>query len=131
MCLIGLTLLVVPLSHSAGGDDDFDWEDELSTAEAMLSINEDSATGAPQQNVVNGWHDHRLSAIEMAQSSEIYKQHEVSQWLLVILGVGLLGDRVLSLWGRPRPASTHVVTPTPATAEATGEPSRREDWNRQ
>ena len=73
-----------------------DWSAQMSVAEARKSVNESSASGAPQQQVVNGWFVADALPIiseQLAESHQAAASGRVPS-LLFVFGLGACADLV-------------------------------------
>lgn len=95
---IALALLIT----WGNGPEQADWPDEVSWAQTRADLNNDSAEGAPQQQVVNGWHAADLAEIQINQTTELLEQHRHTANLLLVLGLGIFGDFALRAVGDRR-----------------------------
>ncbi|GAB3188031.1 hypothetical protein [Nesterenkonia suensis] len=113
LAAIGLSMIMVFVASAGaalqGGSEQ--WAEELSAADLRQQLNEGSATGAPQQSVVNGWHTTDLLGIQIEQAADHLALTQGLVTLALLLGLGLLGDRVLSLWDRPSASGATPSSP--------------------
>ncbi|WP_296141059.1 hypothetical protein [uncultured Tessaracoccus sp.] len=99
----------------------------LNAAQEVKDANMDRAKGAPQQQVVNGWHTHDLLTIAVKQQDRLLRQNRsieknsASQtWILLFLGLALCVDRVIAAQqarrqlGVPRAAAPAPMPSGPA-----------------
>ncbi|MCE0488290.1 hypothetical protein [Ornithinimicrobium sediminis] len=81
------------------GADEISWSDRTSVADSMADLNNESAEGAPQQQVVNGWHVADLATIQIEQLEVQHLQSLEAERrtaaLLFWLGLGFAGDLIL------------------------------------
>lgn len=88
----------------------------MDSAASRYEVNEELTSGAPQQSVANGWHTNELLEIQAditAESSHIAAENSrvlhaevrTATTLILLLGLGLLGDRIIRVWavGDPLP----------------------------
>ncbi|GAB3204529.1 hypothetical protein GCM10027262_06040 [Nocardia tengchongensis] len=59
---------------------------QLTSTLASAELNNDSAKGAPQQQVVNGWTNRDLTALQIKQTNELIKQTHI----LIVISASLL-----------------------------------------
>lgn len=79
ICIVVIAALVI-----VGNAPDTDgYESDTSAALLRADLNENDATGAPQQAVVNGWVARDLLEIEIKQNNDLLQQQ-------FVLGLGLL-----------------------------------------
>ncbi|MDS2171338.1 hypothetical protein Q7C18_01330 [Nesterenkonia sp. CL21] len=113
LTVIGVSMVAVFVTAAGaalqGGSEQ--WSEEVSAADLRQQLNEDSATGAPQQSVVNGWHTTDLLEIQIEQTADHLALAQGLVTLALLLGLGLLGDRALSLWDRPSASGAAPSSP--------------------
>lgn len=71
------------------------WGLEVEQANSLADLNNESAEGAPQQTVVNGWHQADLTAIQIRQGADLLVRQTQIAALLLVLGIGISGDMAL------------------------------------
>lgn len=99
-----------------------DWEEQNSSWDSAVNLaadryeaNETLTEGAPQQTVANGWHTNDLLEVQARIAAEssgaLHVEHRAGVLLVLLPGLGLLGDRALRMWDH-RQATDH---PNPGT----------------
>lgn len=77
--------------------------------------NDHSLGGAPQQTVANGWHTNDLLEVQARVAAEssgaLHAEYRTGVILVLLLGLGLLGDRALRMWDQQQATNQ----PTPGT----------------
>lgn len=113
---IGILLLVllavaVPLGLAPGKPDTSGYKAEVAAAQVLADMNEESASGAPQQQVVNGWHEQDLLETMIAQNNDMLQyQHTTS--VLLVVAVLAVGWGIL--WSGRKPESDAAPEPVAA-----------------
>ena len=102
---IWLGMAPEPVMQSAAG--------EIAAAQALADLNEESAEGAPQQAVVNGWHTVDLLEIIATDSMTPEPVDHRTEALLLLGVIGLAFGIATSPRGgsAPRPSSSQPVGP--------------------
>lgn len=99
-----------------------DWEEQNSSWDSAVDLasdryeaNETLTEGAPQQTVANGWHTNDLLEVQVRVAAEssgaLHAEYRTGVILVFLLGLGLLGDRVLRIWDQQQAANQ----PSPGT----------------
>ncbi|WP_147406079.1 hypothetical protein [Kocuria tytonis] len=91
LMLLGFFIFSMPLAPSGESGD---WSQGVSSAAMNYTLREDSAHGAPQQAVVNGWYTNDLLAVQTKIAGDQKEQAQHITLMLFFLGLGVLGDRV-------------------------------------
>lgn len=91
------------------------WDSAVDLASDMYEANETLTEGAPQQSVANGWHTNDLLDVQVRVAAEssraLHAEYRTGVILVLLLGLGLLGDRVLHMWDQQQAANQ----PSPGT----------------
>lgn len=112
LAVTAVGMLIVFFAGSGGAemtDPDGRWETDVDSAASRYEANEELTSGAPQQSVANGWHTNELLEIQadiVAESSStaaensgtLHAELRTATTLILLLGLGLLGDRTIRLW---------------------------------
>ncbi|MGU3434656.1 hypothetical protein ACNHUS_16770 [Actinomycetes bacterium M1A6_2h] len=88
--LLGFLIFSMPLAPSGESGD---WSKEVTAAAAKHAVREETAQGAPQQAVVNGWQTNDLLATQIKVAGDQKEQTQHITLMLFFLGLGVLGDR--------------------------------------
>lgn len=119
--ILALIALAVPLSLFTTTAPNTDgYAGELSSTLSWAEVNNDSAKGAPQQQVVNGWTARDLAALQIRQNNELIRQNHVqivlAATLLAIIGTLALCAAVFAVTTLIRNWLNSATKPDPAAA---------------
>ena len=109
LAVIAIGMITVFFTGSGGAEvtePEGGWDTALDSAASRYEVNEELTSGAPQQSVANGWHTNDLLEIQAdiaAESSRtsaensgaLHTEFRTATTLVLLLGLGLLGDRVI------------------------------------
>ena len=73
------------------------WKSSSATASARNELNGSKTSGAPQQAVVNSWHDNDLANVQISQSTYTAVSSFRNGRLLGLLVLGLTGELLIPL----------------------------------
>lgn len=110
--IVAVTAVIVWFAAPSGEDAE-NWVSQVSAADARKTINDASAEGAPQQQVVNGWYVADVLPILSDQNSALHSTLTVGRIpsLMLVFGLGYCVDVVGSSFGRARLRRRQSGTP--------------------
>ena len=89
------TAIVMAMVWLLSSPDQTFWNLEVDQVTTLADINNESAEGAPQQTVVNGWQQADLLEIQIQQNADLLARQAQIAALLLVLGIGVSGDMAL------------------------------------
>lgn len=115
---VAFLLLVAWFSMAPEAAEEHSWQSDLRTANATAEANHARTEGAPQQQVVNGWHAVDLAGIQVEQLIAQYDQlgriadsESRTGAMALLIGIGLAGELILRGWeGRGRTRGEPITT---------------------
>ena len=93
LCVFGVATLF------NAGSERSDFEGDVGRASRAAMTNNDSASGAPQQQVVNGWHTNELLEIQIKQDAMFHQRQLLAITLFgtaIVLAIGAVGGFSIS-----------------------------------
>jgi len=101
--VVAITAVAVWFATPQGGSVD-SWSSAISTAEMSKAVNDQSAQGAPQQQVVNGWFVADTVPVLSGQASALHTTLNAGRIpsLMLVFGLGWCADVVGRSFGKIR-----------------------------